>query len=55
MPNQTNQEMIKDMVKATADESSEYRSMQELLRALHDCVELDEETGLCVIRVKSAE
>lgn len=51
----SNQELLQLIASATSDDSSNFKSIQELIRIIASCVGIDEDTGEAYIKVKDAE
>ena len=51
----SNQELLQLIASATSDDSSNFKSIQELIRIIASCIEIDKTTGQVYLRVKEAE
>lgn len=51
----SNQELLQLIASATSDDSSNFKSIQELIRIIAACVGIDEDTGEAYIKVKDTE
>lgn len=49
------QDMVRLLANSTSDESDTYKSVQELLKIIASCVEVDENDGKIYLRVKSVD